>query len=291
MSAPALPVIHAERRPARPRPAIITVAALTVAGALLCSACGAQRPVLAPVNPRLRATTTIAPSLGTTALPATTAKPTPTTAFTAQPLRPWPTNMHGLIATPIGAPVVHRSPQATSPLIPIGRVNALGVTTVFAVIGDDRGPWVEVLLPTRPNGSIAWVERSKVQVTTTDKFVYVNLENHVLTVTRGSTVLMQAPIAIGTTSNPTPTGATFVTELIDTGDPNGLYGPYAFGLALHSNTITEFGGGDGQVGIHGTNTPKLIGQPVSHGCVRLANENVRRLVSLKLALGTPVFIH
>jgi lipoprotein-anchoring transpeptidase ErfK/SrfK len=269
---------------------VIAVASFAVA--LLCGACSAQRPVLAPVNPKLRPTTTITPSLGTTALPATTTtQASPTTAIAAQLLRPWPTNMHGLIATPIGTPAVHRSPQAASPLIPIGKVNALGVPTVFAVIGDDSDPWVEVLLPTRPNGAVGWVERSKVQVTTTDKFVYVNLEKHLLTVTRGTSVLMQAPIAIGTPTNPTPTGATFVTELIDTGDPNGLYGPYAFGLALHSNTITEFGGGDGQVGIHGTNTPKLIGQPVSHGCVRLANDNVRRLVNLKLALGTPVFIH
>ena len=91
-------------------------------------------------------------------------------------------------------------------------------------------------------------------------------------------------------TNPTPTGASYITELLDTGNPNGTYGPYAFGLALHSETLTEFGGGDGQVGIHGTNTPRLIGQRVSHGCVRLNNDDMRRLVDLKLALGTPVFV-
>ena len=40
----------------------------------------------------------------------------------------------------------------------------------------------------------------------------------------------------------------------------------------------------------GTNKPDLIGQRVSHGCVRLRNEDVLRLVSFKIPLGTPVFV-
>jgi lipoprotein-anchoring transpeptidase ErfK/SrfK len=266
------------------------LAALVAMSAAL-AACGAQRPVLAPVNPRLRATTTTAAALIPTSGPETTSGPVTTARQPSfRRLHAGTTTMHGLIATPIGNPVVHKNPSLTSPLIPVARLNPLGVNTVFAIIGNDSTPWIEVLLPTRPNGTIGWVQRSEVRVATTDARVFVNLARRLLTVTRGKYTLMQARIATGTVTNPTPTGPTFVTELIDTGDANGTYGPYAFGLALHSNTLTEFGGGDGQVGIHGTNTPNLIGQRVSHGCVRLTNENVRRLVSLKLALGTPVFI-
>jgi lipoprotein-anchoring transpeptidase ErfK/SrfK len=47
--------------------------------------------------------------------------------------------------------------------------------------------------------------------------------------------------------------------------------------------------GGGVVGVHGTNTPWLIGQAVSHGCVRLRNSDVLALRKL-VRVGTPVKI-
>ena len=107
---------------------------------------------------------------------------------------------------------------------------------------------------------------------------------------RDGAELLAATVAVGTDENPTPLGASYVTELIDNRDPGGAYGPYAFGLALHSDTLTEFAGGPGQGGIHGTNPPDLIGQAVSHGCVRLRNTDIEALVGLGLPLGAPVFV-
>ena len=52
--------------------------------------------------------------------------------------------------------------------------------------------------------------------------------------------------------------------------------------------LTEFGGGDGQIAIHGTNDPSGIGKDVSHGCVRVLNEVIEQVS--KLPLGTPVYI-
>jgi LysM repeat protein len=46
--------------------------------------------------------------------------------------------------------------------------------------------------------------------------------------------------------------------------------------------------GDGY-GIHGTNQPELIGQMVSHGCIRMYNKDVEQLYD-QVALGTPVHI-
>ena len=43
----------------------------------------------------------------------------------------------------------------------------------------------------------------------------------------------------------------------------------------------------GVVGVHGTNSPWLIGQAVSHGCVRLRNSDVLALRRL-VRVGTPV---
>lgn len=47
--------------------------------------------------------------------------------------------------------------------------------------------------------------------------------------------------------------------------------------------------GDGY-GIHGTNAPESIGRSVSHGCVRLRNEDIEKLFDM-VAVGTPVYIY
>lgn len=47
--------------------------------------------------------------------------------------------------------------------------------------------------------------------------------------------------------------------------------------------------GDGYA-LHGTNQPKSIGQAVSHGCVRLRNEDIARLYDM-VTVGTPVYIY
>ena len=47
--------------------------------------------------------------------------------------------------------------------------------------------------------------------------------------------------------------------------------------------------GDGYA-LHGTNNPESIGRSVSHGCVRLRNEDIARLYEI-VQVGTPVFIY
>jgi lipoprotein-anchoring transpeptidase ErfK/SrfK len=47
--------------------------------------------------------------------------------------------------------------------------------------------------------------------------------------------------------------------------------------------------GDGYA-LHGTNRPETVGQAVSHGCVRLRNEDISRLYEM-VAVGTPVYIY
>jgi len=47
--------------------------------------------------------------------------------------------------------------------------------------------------------------------------------------------------------------------------------------------------GDGY-GIHGTDHPESIGQSVSHGCVRMRNEDIEKLYPM-VTVGTPVYIY
>lgn len=43
------------------------------------------------------------------------------------------------------------------------------------------------------------------------------------------------------------------------------------------------------IGIHGTNDPALVGRRSTRGCIRLENEDLRRLVG-KVRVGTPVTV-
>jgi lipoprotein-anchoring transpeptidase ErfK/SrfK len=47
--------------------------------------------------------------------------------------------------------------------------------------------------------------------------------------------------------------------------------------------------GDGYA-LHGTNRPETVGQAVSHGCVRLRNEDIAQLYAM-VPVGTPVYIY
>lgn len=167
-----------------------------------------------------------------------------------------------------------------------------GSHAVFLVTG--RGPgeeagWLEVMLPGRPNGARGWVRATAVDVREVTLEVRVDLAARELVLLDDGQVLWSTPTAIGTPDNPTPTGSYYVTDKLDTGETEGSYGPYAIGLSGRSEVLTEFAGGDGQIGIHGTNTPSSIGQAVSHGCLRIDNALVAELAAV-LPLGTPVTI-
>ena len=75
--------------------------------------------------------------------------------------------------------------------------------------------------------------------------------------------------------------------LLQSPDPGGAYGPFAYGLSSHSDALETFAGGDAEIGIHGNNDASALGQSVSHGCIRMDNAAITDLAS-KLPLGTPV---
>jgi lipoprotein-anchoring transpeptidase ErfK/SrfK len=173
-------------------------------------------------------------------------------------------------------------------------VDTLPATTEFGspralLVVDAAGDWLEVALPTRPNGNTGWIARTDVTLRTIDESIVIDLESRTLTLFDGETEVLTTPVAIGTDDNPTPTGDFYVVDKLDTGDPGGPYGQFAFGLSAHSDVLTEFAGGDGRVGIHGTDDPGSIGRAASHGCVRVPNDVAQRLAD-SVNLGTPVVV-
>ena len=117
----------------------------------------------------------------------------------------------------------------------------------------------------------------------------MSLTRHRMVLRKGGKTILERPAAAGAAKTPTPTGRFYVTVLLRVPDPNGEYGPYAFGLSGNSSVLFHFGGWPGQVGLHGTNDPAALGRSVSSGCVRVSNDTVTRLAKL-IPLGTPVTI-
>ena len=163
-----------------------------------------------------------------------------------------------------------------------------GAPTVFLVVAEQADRY-QVQLPIRPNGTTGWIERRTVKTFTHAFRIQVGLNAHEIVVTNGSAEVLRARIGVGRTAAPTPGGTYYTTQLLKTPNPNGAYGPYAYGLSGFSETLASFGGGEAVIGLHGTNRPDLLGGDVSSGCIRLANADITYLAGL-LPIGVPVVI-
>lgn len=187
-----------------------------------------------------------------------------------------------------GELVVRREPSESGAVLTrLSATTQLGSPRVLAV-QKVAGGWVQVGVPTRPNGGLGWVASSDVSLEDVTAEVRVSLADRRLEYSVNGKEVASTPVAVGSTENPTPRGRFFVTDRVRPTNTRGPYGVFALGLSGYSETLSEFGNGDGQIGIHGTNQPSSIGQAVSHGCVRVPNKIATILE--QVPLGTPVVI-
>lgn len=178
------------------------------------------------------------------------------------------------------------SPESGTPFRTIGNPTPEGVPLVF-LVKQNRGYWLKVQLPVRPNESTGWVRATDVNVRTVSNHIVVEVAKRKLSAFSGSQLLMETPVGVGTPKTPTPPGNFYVD--ISVRNPGGAYGRHMLSVAGFSNVLKSFGRGVGQVAIHGTNNPASVGQFSSNGCMRLYNESILELASLA-PTGTPVFI-
>jgi lipoprotein-anchoring transpeptidase ErfK/SrfK len=159
-------------------------------------------------------------------------------------------------------------------------VFALGEAT-----GSDGRPWFHISLAMRPNGTTGWIPAAAAQLSPVVNRLVVHRRTRRIEVWRGQRLLLQARVAVGRPGMETPLGAFYVTARFVPDDP--FLGDFALETSAYSR-LTEWPGG-GKVGIHGTSEPQLLGQAVSHGCVRVSNATARALKRLA-RLGTTVNI-
>ncbi|MDP9072034.1 MAG: L,D-transpeptidase [Actinomycetota bacterium] len=152
-----------------------------------------------------------------------------------------------------------------------------------------QGEWLQVAVPVRPNGTTGWVKAADVGLRTVPNRLVVELGARRLRAYHGDTVILEEPVAIGAPATPSPIGDFYVDAVVKLDNPNGPYGAYQLSVAGFSEVLHSFGGGIGQIAVHGTNRPGAVGQAVSNGCLRMTNEAVTRLADLA-PVGTPVQI-
>jgi lipoprotein-anchoring transpeptidase ErfK/SrfK len=152
--------------------------------------------------------------------------------------------------------------------------------------GSDGMVWYRVSVPMRPNGTYGWIPANTVSLRPTHSQIVVNIRTRTIDIYRFGKHKWHGKVAVGAPGRETPIGHYFVAaRFVPYRDP--FLGVFAVETTAYSK-LTEWPGG-GVVGIHGTDLPQLLGQAVSHGCVRVSNTTARHLRTLT-PLGTPIWI-
>ncbi|MFD2328631.1 L,D-transpeptidase [Cohnella sp. GCM10020058] len=105
--------------------------------------------------------------------------------------------------------------------------------------------------------------------------IIVDLSDRILYLLQEDTVVNGYPVGIGRMVTQTPTGEYSIIN--KQAQPGGPFGAFWMGLSKP------------HYGIHGTNDPASIGHYVSHGCIRMYNEDVLALSQI-VPIGTRVTI-
>jgi lipoprotein-anchoring transpeptidase ErfK/SrfK len=145
--------------------------------------------------------------------------------------------------------------------------------------------WYRISIPGRPNGRAGWIPAAAADLRPMRELIQIDLSARTLVLWSKGRPVLKTRVAIGRRGMETPRGLFFVTWKLVPSAP--VLGKFAFETSAYSK-LSEWPGG-GIVGIHGTYEPQLLGQAVSHGCVRVANRDILRLRA-RVGLGTPIRI-
>ena len=237
----------------------------------------------------LAACTSSSPDVGATDQPiAATIGPTGTEVVPKPPLLPEGVDV---LAVPAERVIpVWKHPKSADATFAIDTQNPSGSISPMLIQDAKRRAgeaWYRVFLPLRPNGSAAWVRESDVDLRRIDQRIEVDLSDRTLRYYVHDELKRHFKVGVGTDATPTGTGTFYVWVKIHYASPYQPYGIAALGLSGFSPVLSEWPGG-GRMAIHGTSSPSDLGNAVSHGCVRVLNDDLKSL--LDVPLGTPVEI-
>ena len=116
----------------------------------------------------------------------------------------------------------------------------------------ERGGWLRVLVPERPNGRPGWIRAAATRPGATDVSIHVDRSARRLTVRRGERVLRRLSVAVGRPGTETPTGRFAVTDKLRTRRPDSPYGCCAIALSGHQTKLLPGWPGGDRLAIHAT---------------------------------------
>ncbi|MGW1681675.1 L,D-transpeptidase [Saccharopolyspora sp. NPDC002376] len=145
----------------------------------------------------------------------------------------------------------------------------------------ERGPWAQVLLPSRPNGTTGWIRTDgPVERARTPYVVDVDIDGRRLVVRKDGAPIGEWVVGVGATKSPTPRGRTYIMAAIE--ETVTKFSPIILPLGTHSNTYSTYGGGPGTVALHGWPDSSVFGQASSDGCIRVPADALHLLTTLPL---------
>ena len=146
--------------------------------------------------------------------------------------------------------------------------------------------WVQVLMPIRPHGTLAWVPRDSVSITEHKAKVIVDKYSGVLEGWQDGELLFREPFISGSDKHPTPLGDFYINE-INLGE-DGMSEDTLVGITAFSKSIEPTGEGDPAIAFLVKESNEGSDELTTRGCIRVSTEVLKLLT--RLPLGTPVQI-
>lgn len=220
--------------------------------------------------------------------PTASLRPSPGASPSAEPrIQRW------LVAKAVRAANVYARPSTDAHVkLAFDKRNINDYPTVFLVdhTRETGGRvWYNVWVAMSPNGSRGWIREGDVAIYPTTAKIEIDLSERTLTVFRRGLRLGTFKVAVGMPGLATPTGFFYVNQKLKPAAPGGAFGALAIGISAFQPKLPNWPQG-GPIAIHGTDQPELIGKAVSHGCVRMRDQDVLK-VSDWVPTGSPVIIH
>ena len=144
---------------------------------------------------------------------------------------------------------------------------------------------------TKAKGEQSKTSKAVSQLPKSSAKLIIALSDRQVQIYREQQFVTSYPIAIGQAGWETPLGSFYVVEMQR--DPKwqhpitGEVIPPGSANPLGKRWIGFLADGRAHIGFHGTNQEELIGQAVSHGCIRMRNRDVIAMYD-QVTLGTPV---
>ena len=150
----------------------------------------------------------------------------------------------------------------------------------------DGERYLNVRLPAWNGFPSGWIRERKVDLVVNPWRVEINRSNGTLRVLNEGKLVRTAKVGTGTMHTPTPRGLHAIYDHWRSDQP--VLGEWTVSLTTQSRELPTFNGKRAIVAIHGWTSGNGTSGNVSHGCIRVPDSALMRMVALQLPNGTPV---